>query len=151
MRRLGFLLLTVALVGSAFVSPANAGKRTKKVAESFEAQAVPFVNSQATGTERRSCFGGVEDVHWVAQDFTSPGKGTLTASLEGFTGDWDIALELPDGVLIYGINDQTTEMAPAEEEVSMPLKKGDAVRILACNFLGEPGPLTVNYGGKFKV
>lgn len=148
------VLIAAGLVAGAVSAPAAAGKKkkkTKKVHETFEAQALPLPNlSGTTGTERRSCFAGIEDAHWVGESFKSPGKGTLKAYMEGFAGDWDLAVELPDGILIYSVNDQTAGDA-AEEEVAVPLKKGDEIQILACNFLGEPGPVQVHYEGKFKV
>lgn len=153
MRKLVAIIAVIGLVGALAAAPAGAGKKkkkTKKVHETFEAQALPFVNLAATGTERRSCFAGVEDVHWVAQDFKSPGKGSLRAYMEGFTGDWDLAIELADGLLIYSLGDQIAQ-SPPEEEVVVPLTKGDEIRILACNYLGEPGPVQVHYEGKFKV
>jgi len=151
MRKPIALMIVAGLAAGAVAGPATAGKRkTKHVHETFQAQALPLVNLQATETERRSCFAGIEDVHWVAQDFTSPGKGTLKAYMEGFTGDWDLALELEGGLVVYALGDQLTGGA-AREEVAAPLGKGDEIRILACNYLGEPGPLDVHYEGKFKV
>jgi hypothetical protein len=154
MRKALAVMIAAGLVAGAIAAPAAAGKKKrkiKKVHETFEAQALPLPNiSGYTGTERRSCFAGIEDAHWVAESFTSPGKGNLKAYMEGFTGDWDLAIELPNGTLVYSVLDQTQGDAP-EEEVVVPLTKGDEIQILACNFVGEPGPVQVHYEGKFKV
>ncbi|MGH2730908.1 MAG: hypothetical protein ACRDJI_09920, partial [Actinomycetota bacterium] len=80
-------------------------------------------------------------------EFTAPGKGTLTASMEGFVGDWDLAVVM-DGIYIYSVNDQTAGAA-AEEEVVVPLKPKQTVAISACNFAGAP-EAEVTYGGTFK-
>jgi hypothetical protein len=140
--------ITVAGLTAALVAMPAQARGKKKVNESFTAQAAPFPNlSSATGTPERSCFAGVEGVHKVSVEFTAPGKGTLTASMEGFTGDWDLAVVL-DGIYFYSVNDQTAGLPP-EEEVVLPLKPKQTVTISACNFAGAP-EAEVLYGGTFK-
>lgn len=147
MRKTIVAITVAGLVAGLVAMPAHA-RGKKKVDESFTAQAAPFPNfSSVTGTPIRSCFAGIEGVHWVSVEFTAPGKGTLTASMEGFVGDWDLAIVL-DGVYYYSVEDQTTG-APAEEGVVVPLKPKQTVAIAACNFLGAP-EAEVQYGGTFK-
>lgn len=153
MHKLIAILATVALVAGLIAAPAAAqGKKKKKkvkVHESFVAQAVPFPNlSGTTGTERRSCFAGVEGVHWAGVEFESPGKGDLRLFMEGFTGDWDLAVVLEDGVVVYALGEQTAG-APPEEEIIVSLKPKQTVELLACNFVGEP-QVEVHYEGVFK-
>lgn len=127
MRKLIAILASFALIAGLLAAPAAAqGKKKKreKVHESFVAQALPLVNLQATGTERRSCFAGVENVHWVGVEFESPGKGDLRLYMEGFTGDWDLAVVLEDGTIVYALGDQIGG-APPEEEIVMALKPKD--------------------------
>jgi hypothetical protein len=147
MRKTIVAITVAGLMAGLVALPAHA-RGKKKVNESFTAQAAPFPNlSSATGTPVRSCFAGVEDVHWVSVEFTAPGKGTLTASMEGFVGDWDLAIVL-DGIYFYSVEDQTAG-APAEEEVVVPLKPKQTVAVAACNFAGAP-EAEVTYGGTFK-
>jgi hypothetical protein len=40
-------------------------------------------------------------------------------------------------------------MAPPEEEITMTLKKGQTVLLVACNWLGQPD-VTANFEGHFK-
>jgi hypothetical protein len=148
MRKALICSIVTGLLVASLAGPAAAGKK-KHVHESFTVTALPFVNVSATGTEYRSCFAGVEDVHWSAVDFTAPGNGEIRLYMEGFTGDWDVAIFLEDGTPIYSLNDQLQGMAPATEEVTIPLKKGDAVRLVACNYLGAP-EAEVHYEGVFK-
>lgn len=151
MRKLIAILASFALIAGLLAAPAAAqGKKKKreKVHESFVAQALPLVNLQATGTERRSCFAGVENVHWVGVEFESPGKGDLRLYMEGFTGDWDLAVVLEDGTIVYALGDQIGG-APPEEEIVMALKPKQKVELLACNYLGEP-EVEVHYEGVFK-
>jgi hypothetical protein len=141
------LILTAGLAASLVATPASAGKK-KHIDESFTAQAVPLPNfSSVTGTELRSCFAGVEGVHRVTVDLGTPGKGTLSASMEGFTGDWDLAV-IVDGVYVYSAEDQTTG-APPEEHVAFPVTAKQSVQVSACNFAGAP-EAEVHYEGTFK-
>lgn len=140
-------LATIAVVGLAFSAillPAHA--RGQKVEDSFTAQAIPLPNlSSSTGTDQRSCLAGLEGVHKVSHPFSSKAAGILDATLEGFTGDWDLFITDADGNEILGsVGDQATAGAPAEEEVALTLKPKQEVNIVACNWLGEP-EVTVNY------
>ncbi|MGH2755725.1 MAG: hypothetical protein ACRDLB_15020 [Actinomycetota bacterium] len=132
----------VSLVGLALafsVVPALAGP-TKG---SFSAQLLPFPKLAAVGDPagitEPGCLAGQEDVHWTAEAFKAPKKGTLEATSAGFTGDFDLYLLDDAGVpLVRSENDQTLDQAPPEESVAMPLAKGQAVQIAVCNWLGAP-------------
>jgi hypothetical protein len=141
------LVLVAALAAALVAAPAYAGKK-KHVHESFTAQALPLPNlSSTTGTAERSCFAGQEGVHKVTVDLGAPGKGSLKAYMEGFTGDWDLAV-IVDGLYYYSLEDQT-QGAPPEEEMTAPIAKGQSVQVSACNFAGEP-EAEVHYEGTFK-
>lgn len=144
-------LLAVAALGVALLSlPASAGKgKKKKVHETFGANLAPLPNlSGATGTERPGCSAGIENVHWVGVEFTSPGKGTLRFYMEGFTGDHDIYIFQDDIVFGRGDQAQVPDGAPPEEEIELPLTKGQTVQLVACNWFGEPEVLA-HYEGTF--
>jgi hypothetical protein len=134
MRKTLVTMVVIGLVAGSFAAPATAQKRKqKKVEESFTAQALPFPNlSSATETEDRGCLAGIEGVNKVSHAFTTPGAGTLTAHMAGFITD-------AEGKEIDGsVNDQALDMAPAEEKVTVKLKKGQDVHIVPCNWLGAP-------------
>ena len=61
---------------------------------SFSAQLLPFPKLAAVGDPvgltQPGCLAGQEDVHWAAEPFSAPKKGTLSATTEGFTGDFDL-------------------------------------------------------------
>lgn len=148
MRKLIALIAAAALVASLGAAPAIAGKK-KKVHETFGATLAPFPNlSSVTGTPRPGCAAGQQDVHWVAQEFKSPGKGTLRLYMEGFLGDHDLYVFAGDMKLAESIQDQTAG-APAEEEISIPLKKGQKVTLIACNWAGGP-EVEAHYEGTFR-
>lgn len=145
-------LIAVVACGAVLLAfagaPAAAGKK-KKVHETFGANLLPFPNlSSATGTARSGCAAGQESVHWVGAPFKSPGKGTLRLWMEGFTGDHDLYVYDGDTKLAESINDQIAG-APAEEELNLPLIKGQEVVLIACNWAGEPEVLA-HYEGTFK-
>lgn len=149
--------IAVALAGSLMVAlgvaPASAGKKKKvKVHETFGATLLPLPkdeNWNQLGFTKPGCSSGEEGVHWVAQKFTAPGKGTLRFYMEGFTGDHDIYMYLDETTFIRGDQAQVgAGMAPPEEEITFTLSKGQKVQLVACNWAGEPEVLA-HYEGTF--
>jgi hypothetical protein len=146
MKKIGVALsaLAFALVGvSAHAGPTKG---------TFSAQLLPFPKLAAwgdpAGITQPGCLAGQEDVNWAAEPFTAPKKGTLSATSEGFTGDFDLYILDEAGVaLIKSENDQIQGQAAPEEAVSMPLAKGQAVQIAVCNWLGAPD-VTVDWSFK---
>ncbi len=149
MRKVIAVLAAAGLVAALGAAPASAGKG-KKVHGTFGATLAPFPNlSSATGTPRPGCSGGVENVHWVGQEFVSPGTGTLRVYMEGFAGDHDIYVFAGEVPLARSDQAQVPDGAPPEEDVSIPLKKGDKLVLVACNWLGQPN-VEAHFEGTFK-
>lgn len=134
------------------VLPAYAGK-AKHVTGTIEATLAPFPKLAAwgdpVGLTKPGCTSGVQDVHWAAQEFTSPGKGKLRFWTEGFIGDWDIYVFDGDTVLYRSENSQVPDQAPPEEEIVLALKPKQTVTLVVCNWLGDPN-VVANYEGHFK-
>jgi hypothetical protein len=155
MRRIIALALAAAAVSALFAGPAVAGKsKGKHVSGSFGATLAPFPKLAAVGDNvgltKPGCTAGQEGVNWVAQEFTSPGKGTLRFYAEGFTGDWDLYIFQDDLVVGRGDHAQVgQELAPPEEEILLPMTKGQTVTLAACNWFGDPN-VTANFEGHFK-
>jgi hypothetical protein len=155
MRKLGAVLIAGALVAS--LSSTAFAAKPKKIHETFGASLAPWPKLAAWGDEagltKPGCSSGTEGVNWVAQEFTAPGKGTLRVWMEGFTGDHDLYVFQGDLVLARSENAQVpvggTTVAPAEEEILMPMAKGDTITMVACNWLGQPDVLA-HYEGTFK-
>ena len=150
MRKLIALAAALGLVASLGAAPAFAGK-AKKVHESFGATLAPLPNiSSYTATAKPGCSAGEEGVHWVAQEFTAPGKGSLRFYMEGFTGDHDLYVFAGDVAVARSDQEQAgATMAPPEEEIVLSLKKGQTVTLVACNWLGHPDVIA-HYEGTFK-
>ena len=157
MRKLVAIVAAAGLVASVGAAPALAGKKPVKVHESFGATLAPFPKlaqwGDPAGLTKPGCTAGQDGVHWVAQEFTAPGKGTLRVYMEGFTGDHDVYIFKDDVPLVKGENAQvpvgSTEMAPAEEEITYAMKKDETVVMVACNWLGQPD-VVAHYEGTFK-
>ena len=149
-------VLAAGLLVLSMASVASAGK-PKKVHDSFGATLLPFPKlanwGDLVGLVPPGCAAGQEGVNWVAQEFTAPGKGDLRVYMEGFTGDHDLYVLIDEGVYLKSENGQvpvgTTEMAPPEEELTVPLKKGQTITMIACNWLGQ-AEVTAHYEGTFK-
>jgi hypothetical protein len=152
-------LICVALAGAFLLGPlgppAAAGGK-KKVHDVITATLAPFPKLAAwgdpIGLTKPGCSSGQENLHWVGKQFKSPGVGTLRFYMEGFTGDHDIYIFAADGELplARGEQAQVPDGAPPEEEIRLPLKKGQKVILVACNWLGEPS-VEAHYEGTFKV
>lgn len=152
--------LIAVLIGSTLVlsmtSSAIAAK-PKKVHETFGATLAPWPKlaavGDAVGITKPGCSSGQEGIHWVGQEFTAPGKGTLRFWMEGFVGDHDIYIFKDDAPLLRGEGGQipigTTEIAPPEEELTYKMAKGETVLLVACNWLGQPD-VRAHYEGTFK-
>jgi len=152
MRKMIALALAGAALTALVAGPAAAAKG-KHVHGSFGATLAPFPKlaavGDAVGLTKPGCTSGAEGVNWVAQEFTSPGKGTLRFYAEGFTGDHDIYAFQGDLVIGRGDQAQVPDGAPPEEEINIALKKGQKVTLVACNWLGQPD-VQAHFEGHFK-
>ena len=153
MRKLIAVTAALGLVASLSAAPAIAGK-PKKVHESFGATLAPFPKDErwqaAPGFEKPGCTSGQQDLHWVAQEFTAPGKGSLRVYMEGFQGDHDLYVFESETMFHRGDQAQVgTTMAPPEESVTVQLKKGQTITMVACNWAGHP-EVVAHYEGTFK-
>ena len=155
MRKTIVLALAAVLAAVPLATAATAGGG-KHVSGELSASLLPFPKDErwhVNGPMPPGCTAGQEGVHWVSQEFTSPGKGILTFRMEGFTGDHDIYIFGEDMNVPLMRGDQvqvgSTTPAPQEEEIKFPMKKGQTVLLAACNWLGEPDVLAT-YEGHFK-
>lgn len=153
MRKLIAVTAALGLIASLGAAPAAAGKKPTKVHETFGATLAPFPKDERwndAGFTKPGCTSGQQDLHWVAQEFTAPGKGALKVYMEGFQGDHDLYVFESDTVFHRGDQAQVgTAMAPPEESVTVQLKKGQKVTLVACNWAGHP-EVVAHYEGTFR-
>jgi hypothetical protein len=155
MRKAVVSIIALGLVASLTASPALAGKKkkaTKTISDTIAAIAFPFPNlSSSTGTPQPGCTAGQEGVHKVSTPLETPGAGTLTFEMSGFTGDWDLYLFDDAGVAIARSDAaQVPDMAPPEEKIVAPLAKGKTYQLVVCNWAGAP-QATADYSFTYTV
>lgn len=140
MRKLIALAVSAGLVAGAFALPAGAAAKKKTIKDSFTATAVPFPNlSSHTGTATPGCTAGQEGVHKVTTPFETPGKGRLIVETKDFTGDWDLYLFDPSGlVLAKSDSAQVPDGAPPVEKIVVDLKAMKTYDLVTCNWAGAP-------------
>lgn len=141
MRKTLASLIALGLVASFSATPALAGKKkkTKTINETISVTAVPFPNlSSHTGKPTPGCTAGQEGVHKLTTAFETPGSGTLTLSMSGFTGDWDLYVMDGNVAIARSDNAQVPDMAPPEEKIELPLAKGKTYDLVVCNWAGAP-------------
>lgn len=139
MRRRIAALVALTVVPLAWLTPVDAGGGEEP--GSFVARAVPFpaMQSDIYYPGKGSCLAGMEGIHKVSTPFHDPASGTLTVHLEGLSGDWDIYVLGKGGdVLGRSENAQVLDGAEGKERVAVPLASRQRVRMVACNWLGEP-------------
>jgi hypothetical protein len=154
MRKLVAVLLAGCIAAALVAVPASAAKKKgKHVHGTFGATLAPFPKLAAWGDQvgltKPGCSAGEQDVHWVAMEFTAPGKGNLRLYSEGFTGDHDLYVFQEDLVLGRSEGAQYDGTAPPEEEITVALKPKQTVTLVACNWLGHP-EVEAHYEGLFK-
>ena len=154
MRKALASLVALGLLVGASASPALAGKKkTKTMSETIDVTALPFPNySSHTATPTPGCTAGEEGVHKVTTPFETPGAGKFTASMSGFTGDWDLYLFDEDGLILGRSENAQADpaMAPAEEAIEVTLAAGKTYDLIVCNWAGAP-QATVEYTYVYKA
>ncbi|MBK5306370.1 MAG: hypothetical protein JJD92_06745 [Frankiaceae bacterium] len=129
---LGVSLAVVTVAGA--MSPAVAGPKPAPIKKSYTATAS---NPSPTNIADGVCFGRVPGSNHDTT-FKAPFAGRLTVKMNGFQGDWDMAL-VQDGTNSAESAQATEEDISRPEEVAgFKLKKGVEVIIRACNFSGGP-------------
>lgn len=138
------LVVAVALPGLVAL-PADAEGEGKN--GSFAARALPFPAMKADiyYPGKESCLGGMDGVHKVAQPFKAPGPGVLNLHVNELSGDWDIYALTPQGErLRTSEKAQVLDGADGAERLTVGLKGGQEIQMVACNWLGEP-EITVHF------
>lgn len=158
MRKTLVSLLVGALAFGALAAPAGAARKPKKVHDSISATLYPFPKDERwndAGFTKPGCSSGTEGTHWAGVPFTAPGKGSLRFYMEGFEGDWDIYMFFEDGSFLRGDQAQVsptdpTNPAAPEEEITIPLVKGQQVQLVMCNWASQQFDAEAHFEGTFK-
>lgn len=127
-------VLAVALLMAVTPSAASQGRgEDEELSGEFVAAQAPMA-SYMTTEHCDLVVGGV--AHFP---FKAPAEGIFEASMDGFKGDWDIWLTDTKGDYLTGSwNWQGWVGEQPGERLAYPLEKGDRIKLIACNFSGEP-------------
>lgn len=137
------LIPLVALGALAIVAvPPASAKHKKPISKTYTAQALPPDPSHAVNGEGicRTTLDQAQHVH----EFKAPEAGTIEILMNGFQGDWDLALRNDKDQHLADSAQQITEPLDRPEKIKYKLKKATGLRIVACNFSGGP-QATVKY------
>jgi hypothetical protein len=140
--RTALLTALVATSATGALSPALAAP--KPVSGSYTATAFP---PSPTNVQMGVCNGDIPGSNFD-KDFKAPFAGRLTVDMSGFVGDWDMALVQDGANSAESAQDATADPQTPEHIEGYKLKKGEAVTIRSCNFLGGP---TANVKFTFKA
>lgn len=81
--------------------------------------------------------------------FAIPYAGTLKVDLNGFQGDWALAILDAKGAKIADHDNGATEPIDTPSQITIKLKKKTTITVRACNFAGGPtATVTILYTAK---
>ena len=132
------VVLTVLAVVIACIAGPVSGAAPKKEKGSFDAVALPYPSGSYD--EGSGCFYAPAPVHRFSQELESPFAGTLDVYIKVLTGDWDLFILNEEGDVITESSGSQGE----PEHTTNRVKKGEAITVVVCNWLGEP-QITVDY------
>ncbi len=122
-------LAAVGVLAAGAFLPASAAP-AKTITKSYEMHKYPLADVCADPLTNG------EAVHF--ETFTAPSTGTLTATIDDFEGDWDLALLNKDGIEIAkggGSNVDSPALGPSEIMIYKITKPG-TYTVSSCNFFG---------------
>lgn len=123
------LVGVVAVLTGSFGTSAVAAK-SKKIEEKWTAEAlIPYPLGYDT-CDAAPAGGSNKVMHTLK----TPGRGTLTITMDGFMGDWDLYVYDADGRTLAS---STSSVGVHQEKVTVILASMRFVTVEACNFLGS--------------
>ena len=132
-------LISLAVIAAAAPADAATKKKPKPIVKEYSVTAAPYPKAVAT----QSCEEPPEtSVHHTVINVT--GRGKLTVTVSGFTGDWDTAVfnNKTGGFLAEGGGVNADDVPPntgdKSEVLKYTVKKAQPLRIDVCNFAGSP-------------
>jgi hypothetical protein len=136
-RRLVLALVPVLAVGVA-AGPSFAGpKKPAPIKKSYQATASTPDPTPITGETGGNCSPTLDTAKHEAP-FAIPYAGTITVDLNGFQGDWALALLDSKGEKIADHDNDVSESIDAPSKIVYKFKKKTTITVRACNFAGGP-------------
>ena len=121
-------LAAFALVAAGALTPALAAP-AKAITKSYDMRQAPA-----------ACLPDGGELTFHRETFTATTKGTLTAKIEAFEGDWDLGILNADGAALAaggGSAADSPKAGPTEVLVYKITKPGKYT-VTSCNYVGSP-------------
>ncbi len=140
-------IAAVVAVGS--LAPAVAApKKPAPIKKTYTATAATPDPTPITGQTGGNCSPQLPGAKHEAP-FSIPYAGTLKVDLDGFQGDWALAILDASGAKIADHDNDAGSDLDAPSQIVIKLKKKTTVTIRACNFAGGPtATVTILYTAK---
>jgi hypothetical protein len=135
MRKTLGLALAAALALGALGAPAGAGKTVTKKKKFSAGPHAPMPTGILGETE--GCLESVEGLNKTTVGYHTPKKGTFTAKIFNFEGDWDMYVTDKRGAVLGSSHASQLEGAPPTEKVVLtrvPAK--EHLEVVVCNWAG---------------
>lgn len=128
--------MTAVLAVGALAPAVAAPAKPKPVSKEYVATAFPPDPSHVALTEGICNTTNPTSQH--NEPFTVPFAGTLVVDMNGFQGDWDLALYSGGSLVASSAQDLQADPQSPEKMTVKLKKKGQKLSIRACNFAGGP-------------
>ena len=136
MKRTALLLVPAVAVG-AMAATATAAPKPKPISKKYQATAATPDPTPISGATGGNCSPSIDQAKHEAP-FEMPWAGTLQVDLNGFQGDWALAILDSKGDKIADHDNDVSEPIDTPSKIVLKLKKKTALTIRACNFAGGP-------------
>ncbi len=148
-RRLALTLVPLIALGVAAAPSFAAPKKPAPIKKTYTATAATPDPTPITGQTGGNCSPQLPGAKHEAP-FSIPYAGTLKVDLNGFQGDWALAILDASGAKIADHdNDASSSSVDAPSQIVIKLKKKTTVTVRACNFAGGPtATVTILYTAK---
>jgi hypothetical protein len=135
-RRLALALVPLVALGAS-AGVASAAPKPKPIKKSYQATAGTPDPTPITGATGGNCSPTLDTAKHEAP-FDMPWAGTLQVDLNGFQGDWALAILDSKGNKIADHDNDVTEPIDSPSKIVLKVKKKATLTIRACNFAGGP-------------
>lgn len=136
-RRLAVTLAVAGLVGAAVAPAVAAPSNNRPSSGSYQATAPVPDPTPFTGQTGGNCMPTIAQAkHEKTVDL--PGPGNFQVDLNGFQGDWALAVLNSKGQKLGDSDQSTSEPIDRPEKVKLKIKSKGKYTIRACNFAGGP-------------
>lgn len=136
--RSALALSLVGVVAAGSLAPALAApKKPAPVKKTYTATAVTPDPTPISGQTGGNCSPQLDSAKHEAP-FAVPFPGTLKVDLNGFQGDWALAILDDKGAKIADHDNDAGTALDEPSTITIKLKKKTTVTIRACNFAGGP-------------